>query len=79
MPRAKAKPDPAPGDTTPDEPESMRSEEVMVIPPAQDEPVRMGGHILTENGWVVEDGPAPDPEPTDEGDTPVPAPDPEQE
>lgn len=75
MPRAKAKPDPAPGD----EPESMRSEEVMVIPPAQDEPVRMGGHILTENGWVVEDGPAPEPEPTDEGDVQTPAPDPEQE
>jgi hypothetical protein len=32
-----------------------RSEEVMVVPPAEDEPVRLGGHILTENGWVVED------------------------
>jgi hypothetical protein len=27
----------------------------MVVPPAEDEPVRLGGHILTENGWVVED------------------------
>jgi hypothetical protein len=29
---------------------------VQVILPAADEPVRRGGHILTDQGWVVEDG-----------------------
>lgn len=24
---------------------------------AGDEPVRCGGYVLTENGWVLEDGP----------------------
>lgn len=35
------------------------SEEVMVIAQAADEPVRCGGYILTDDGWVVEDGPVP--------------------
>lgn len=30
------------------------SSETMVVLPASDEPVRMGGHVLTEAGWVVE-------------------------
>lgn len=30
------------------------SEEVMVVVPTE-ELVRMGGHVLTEQGWVVED------------------------
>lgn len=77
MPRAK-KTDEAAPETPPAPPEPMRSEEVMVIPPAEDEPVRMGGYLLTDKGWVLDrDLPAvPD---TSEGDTPVPTPAPEQE
>lgn len=53
-----------------------RSEEVMVVQTTE-EPVRMGGHILTEQGWVVEDGGlVPDTDNADEGD---PAPETEQE
>lgn len=37
--------------------DAARSEEVMVVRNTE-EPVRRGGHILTENGWVVEDAPA---------------------
>lgn len=51
------------------------SEEVMVIASAQDEPVRMGGYILTDDGWVLEDGPVPD----DDVDQGEPAPETEQE
>lgn len=35
-------------------PNENRSEEVMVVTAAAEEPVRFGGHILTEAGWVVE-------------------------
>lgn len=35
-----------------------RSEQVMVVAPTE-EPVRCGGHVLTEDGWVLEDGPDP--------------------
>lgn len=44
----------------------------MVVLPAADEPVRCGGYVLTDAGWVVEDAPVPD----DEGE---PAPETEQE
>lgn len=37
------------------EAEPAGSEEVMVVLPAADEPVRHGGHVLTENGWVLEE------------------------
>lgn len=36
-----------------------RSSETQVVRPAEDEPVRCGGYVLTENGWVLEDGPVP--------------------
>jgi len=50
---------------------------VQVILPAADEPVRRGGHILTDQGWVVEDG---SPVPNDDADVDAePAPDNEQE
>jgi hypothetical protein len=45
------------------------SEEVMVVSPAADEPVRCGGYVLTDNGWVVEDDLVPT---DDEGDTAAP-------
>lgn len=35
------------------------SEETLVVPPAADEPVRYGGHTLTDEGWVAESEPAP--------------------
>lgn len=59
MPRAKktAEPGSPPGPAQQDD--GNRSEEVQVVLPAADEPVRRGGHILTEDGWVVEDQPAP--------------------
>lgn len=37
-----------------------RSEQVLVVPPAEEEPVRAGGWVLTENGWVTEDQPVPE-------------------
>jgi hypothetical protein len=81
MPRAK-KADTAGPDLPSDQPESMRSEEVMVVPPAQEEPVRCGGHVLTDRGWVLE-GTELDPEPeqdaASEGDAPAPASGTEQE
>jgi len=64
--------------TPPAEPDAIgaenenRSEQIQVVLPAADEPVRRGGHILTDQGWVAENEPVP----TDEGD---PAPKPEQE
>lgn len=83
MPRAK-KTDTAGPDLPPDQPQSMRSEEVMVVPPAQEEPVRCGGHVLTDRGWVLE-GTEQDPEPdlerdaASEGDASAPPPGTEQE
>lgn len=49
-----------------------RSEEVMVVQ-TTDEPVRCGGYVLTEQGWVLEDAPVPA---DDKGET---APETEQE
>ena len=51
------------------------SEEVITVLPAEDEPVRCGGYVLTEDGWVVEDGLVPA-DADAEGET---APDTEQE
>ena len=34
--------------------EAPGSEQTQVVLPAEDEPVRRGGHILTEDGWVPE-------------------------
>lgn len=45
---------------TEDKPEPSRSEEVQIILPAADEPVRRGGWVLTDNGWQPEDGTAVD-------------------
>lgn len=52
-----------------------RSEEVMVVQTTE-EPVRFGGHVLTDQGWVVEDALVPEDAADDEGD---PAPETEQE
>jgi len=41
-----------PSPAEPDEPD--RSDELQVILPASDEPVRRGGYVLTENGWELE-------------------------
>jgi hypothetical protein len=62
MPRAKKSDDAGPATPPPvqPDPDTPGSEEVMVVLPA-DEPVRCGGHILTEDGWVVEDGPVSNP------------------
>lgn len=71
MPRRKNDPQPDPVSAGPaegsDEQDTIetpaeddpRSSETMVILPAADEPVRRGGHILTEDGWVPEDQPIP--------------------
>jgi hypothetical protein len=48
---------------------------VITVLPAEDEPVRCGGYVLTEQGWVVEDGLVPA-DADDEGET---APETEQE
>lgn len=45
---------------TEDGPEPSGSEEVQIILPAADEPVRRGGWVLTDNGWQPEDGTAVD-------------------
>lgn len=83
MPRKKNEPDPAgeveqtppadAGDLV-DADNENRSEEVMVVVPTE-EPVRMGGHVLTDQGWVVEDAPVPA-DADDEGES---APETEQE
>lgn len=81
MPRAR-KADTAGPANDPDQPQSMRSEEVMVVPPAQEEPVRCGGHVLTDRGWVLEgteQDPEPEPDAAGEGDASAPAPGTEQE
>lgn len=57
------------------EAETAGSEEVMVVRTTE-EPVRRGGHILTENGWVPEDLV---PEPEAEQDKPADDPESEQE
>jgi len=65
MPRKKAEAPPVA--TTPSGESS--SEEVQVILPAPDEPVRRGGYVLTDDGWRLEtDEPAaaPDTDDTDE-------------
>jgi hypothetical protein len=55
MPRKRNQPAPADGaDALVDAENENRSEEVMVVVPTE-EPVRMGGHVLTDQGWVVED------------------------
>jgi hypothetical protein len=46
-------------ETPVDAPNENSSSETMVVLPAPDEPVRMGGHVLTEAGWVVETDPVP--------------------
>ncbi len=48
--RAAAPPDPA--DATPETPAG--SEQTGIVPAAADEPVRRGGHVLTDDGWVPE-------------------------
>lgn len=53
------------------------SEEVMAIVPTE-EPVRMGGHVLTDQGWVVEDALVPEHADVDPDES-EPAPEPEQE
>ncbi len=55
MPRAKARPaaDEPPATPADDKP---GSEQTTVVRPADDEPVRRGGYVLTDNGWVLEEG-----------------------
>lgn len=48
--------DAEPGTPDPGSADTPGSEEVQVILPAADEPVRCGGYVLTDDGWVVEDG-----------------------
>lgn len=75
MPRARKDAGPATPPPVQPDPDSPGSEEVQVVLPAEDEPVRCGGHILTENGWVLEDAPV-----TEEAELePADDPDPEQE
>ncbi len=48
----------APPVTPPSPEEPSSSEEVQVLAPASEEPVRRGGYVLTEDGWVLDnDGP----------------------
>lgn len=61
------------------EAEPAGSEEVMVVLPAADEPVRCGGHVLTDEGWVLEDAPVTEETGEEPADDPAPDPDPEQE
>lgn len=61
------------------EAEPAGSEEVMVVLPAADEPVRLGGHILTDQGWVVEDALVSESADDEQAPDPAPDPDPEQE
>lgn len=68
--------DAEPGTPDPGSADTPGSEEVQVILPAADEPVRCGGHVLTDAGWVVEDG---GPVPDDADDQGEPAPETEEE
>ncbi len=57
MPAKKKASAPPVAPPSPEEPSSA-SEEVQVIAPASEEPVRRGGYVLTEDGWVLDtDGP----------------------
>lgn len=72
MPRKKNEPDPAgeveqtppaeAGDVASDlvDPENENSSEEVMVVQTTEEPVRMGGHVLTDQGWVVEDALVPE-------------------
>lgn len=61
------------------EAEPAGSEEVMVVLPAADEPVRCGGHVLTDDGWVLKGALVTEEAELEAADDPAPDPDPEQE